>query len=110
MGDHRRLLSVPTRRSSELDISDLNQSCDGVCTIDLELNSCAFASGLDLKRLGDDPNKETLWGVKNPFELADRKSTRLNSSHTVISYAVFCLKKKNALGTLVDKLLPGVKL
>src|SRR5438132_10787282 len=27
--------------------------------------------------------------------LRDRKSTRLNSSHTVISYAVFCLKKKN---------------
>src|SRR5437588_5041827 len=27
--------------------------------------------------------------------LGDRKSTRLNSSHTVISYAVFCLKKKN---------------
>src|SRR5438132_7924643 len=31
-------------------------------------------------------------------ELArDRKSTRLNSSHTVISYAVFCLKKKKGL-------------
>src|SRR5438132_6198156 len=28
-------------------------------------------------------------------EFLDRKSTRLNSSHTVISYAVFCLKKKN---------------
>src|SRR2546426_9305364 len=27
-------------------------------------------------------------------ELVDRKSTRLNSSHLVISYAVFCLKKK----------------
>src|SRR5256885_7917037 len=27
---------------------------------------------------------------------ADRKSTRLNSSHLVISYAVFCLKKKTA--------------
>src|SRR5438034_2179864 len=27
----------------------------------------------------------------------DRKSTRLNSSHTVISYAVFCLKKKNKI-------------
>src|SRR5260221_9412560 len=27
-------------------------------------------------------------------QLIDRKSTRLNSSHTVISYAVFCLKKK----------------
>src|SRR5690625_6955362 len=32
------------------------------------------------------------------FSLAakDRKSTRLNSSHVAISYAVFCLKKKNA--------------
>src|SRR5690242_21320353 len=28
-------------------------------------------------------------------ELIDRKSTRLNSSHMSISYAVFCLKKKN---------------
>src|SRR4051795_1621376 len=28
----------------------------------------------------------------------DRKSTRLNSSHTLISYAVFCLKKKNSQG------------
>src|SRR5260221_9440706 len=27
-------------------------------------------------------------------DMTDRKSTRLNSSHTVISYAVFCLKKK----------------
>src|SRR5256885_3799193 len=33
--------------------------------------------------------------------LKDRKSTRLNSSHLVISYAVFCLKKKKILpGTL----------
>src|SRR2546426_9119206 len=29
------------------------------------------------------------------IEKLDRKSTRLNSSHLVISYAVFCLKKKN---------------
>src|SRR3712207_6992005 len=29
------------------------------------------------------------------LELRDRKSTRLNSSHANISYAVFCLKKKN---------------
>src|SRR5256885_10011653 len=29
------------------------------------------------------------------FTVRDRKSTRLNSSHLVISYAVFCLKKKN---------------
>src|SRR5258708_18174597 len=30
----------------------------------------------------------------------DRKSTRLNSSHQIISYAVFCLKKKNNLNIL----------
>src|SRR3712207_7123402 len=38
-----------------------------------------------------------LWG--DPLDVAhhsrDRKSTRLNSSHANISYAVFCLKKKN---------------
>src|SRR5256885_10788876 len=33
-------------------------------------------------------------GVSEPVDPQDRKSTRLNSSHLVISYAVFCLKKK----------------
>src|SRR3989442_9770272 len=37
----------------------------------------------------------TLWSVTPPlFWGGDRKSTRLNSSHVRISYAVFCLKKK----------------
>src|SRR5258708_21534032 len=37
----------------------------------------------------------------------DRKSTRLNSSHQIISYAVFCLKKKNSLivNNYIDKLI-----
>src|SRR2546430_17579815 len=35
--------------------------------------------------------------VKPPKKEADRKSTRLNSSHSQISYAVFCLKKKNSI-------------
>src|SRR5690242_21319951 len=34
--------------------------------------------------------------VLNIRDIRDRKSTRLNSSHMSISYAVFCLKKKNA--------------
>src|SRR5256885_9919625 len=34
----------------------------------------------------------------------DRKSTRLNSSHLVISYAVFCLKKKKNIVTVYDTL------
>src|SRR5207244_10822961 len=33
-------------------------------------------------------------GYENDPERTDRKSTRLNSSHQIISYAVFCLKKK----------------
>src|SRR5690625_750304 len=33
--------------------------------------------------------------LRHLFEDQDRKSTRLNSSHVAISYAVFCLKKKN---------------
>src|SRR5256885_13184337 len=36
-----------------------------------------------------------------PAVLRDRKSTRLNSSHLVISYAVFCLKKKSESTTTV---------
>src|SRR5256885_4189219 len=41
------------------------------------------------------PLYSILW---RPIELPrDRKSTRLNSSHLVISYAVFCLKKKKVL-------------
>src|SRR3712207_7126364 len=34
----------------------------------------------------------------SPANALDRKSTRLNSSHANISYAVFCLKKKHKLG------------
>src|SRR5256885_2581166 len=45
------------------------------------------------------PHITQLWRLVEPgFEpgslVSDRKSTRLNSSHLVISYAVFCLKKK----------------
>src|SRR5256885_10708916 len=36
------------------------------------------------------------------LQQGDRKSTRLNSSHLVISYAVFCLKKKNTRSTTSD--------
>src|SRR6266581_8011180 len=42
----------------------------------------------------------TAWSCRPP---SDRKSTRLNSSHPSISYAVFCLKKKNNINyTLAD--------
>src|SRR5258705_4019047 len=38
----------------------------------------------------------------------DRKSTRLNSSHLGISYAVFCLKKKNTLSSAATTMIPSV--
>src|SRR3712207_7846789 len=46
-----------------------------------------------------EPTSQHLWNVTSPGEVRfagqeDRKSTRLNSSHANISYAVFCLKKK----------------
>src|SRR2546422_11085123 len=42
-------------------------------------------------------NHECVAQVSNPAPLLDRKSTRLNSSHGYISYAVFCLKKKKRI-------------
>src|SRR2546430_7350473 len=38
--------------------------------------------------------QERLLARREQFAISDRKSTRLNSSHSQISYAVFCLKKK----------------
>src|SRR5438270_3421062 len=70
---HRDLHSFPTRRSS-----DLSSDTEGVYWAVRGLLS--QTSGLPADR-----NEEF-----HP----DRKSTRLNSSHSQISYAVFCLKKK----------------
>src|SRR5260221_8764588 len=66
-----------------------------------------FRSGLGLTGILETNTKEDmgahsalilLWGANLASQpntaRQDRKSTRLNSSHTVISYAVFCLKKK----------------
>src|SRR2546429_2482103 len=51
-----------------------------------------------LLKVGDTTPGAALLYPKHPYNIAfrDRKSTRLNSSHGYISYAVFCLKKKKS--------------
>src|SRR5256885_2861387 len=58
-----------------------------------------FVPGVGLGQLHDRRNHQCKWG--SGAVRLDRKSTRLNSSHLVISYAVFCLKKKNTSATVV---------
>src|ERR1039458_4902217 len=58
------------------------------------------------------PQPEEYWGNVNPigirscYDEGDRKSTRLNSSHLGISYAVFCLKKKKKQKSCTSSLTP----
>src|SRR5947208_6629452 len=50
--------------------------------------------GLQLEHVGLEQNHFEQFGDALALDRRDRKSTRLNSSHQIISYAVFCLKKK----------------
>src|SRR5256885_3249304 len=63
-----------------------------------EIEACIAAAGDDDERAEDVVN--AVVRALRPCdgeERRDRKSTRLNSSHLVISYAVFCLKKKKTV-------------
>src|SRR3989449_5391011 len=62
-------------------------------------HECGEASDLDWDALARLPALVFLMGLRALPQI-DRKSTRLNSSHGYISYAVFCLKKKNKAKTL----------
>src|SRR5260221_4372937 len=61
-----------------------------------------ISSVWSMDHAGDEPAPTTAqyellaFADKTTLQRLDRKSTRLNSSHTVISYAVFCLKKKRS--------------
>src|SRR5256885_4394490 len=61
------------------------------------VNDCSTGEGLVYsRRIGRAPELAGTYQdtTSAAFTRIDRKSTRLNSSHLVISYAVFCLKKK----------------
>src|SRR5258708_1784096 len=74
---------------------------------------CRASEGLSVLQAGDEDNSATGGVVLQRHGYApicpacdrahderDRKSTRLNSSHQIISYAVFCLKKKTISNSL----------
>src|SRR5690554_7704554 len=91
-GHHRDLHSFPTRRSSDLSgVCYLIQCC-------LELLVYVFSLIFFL-----DQNF-----VVCSQAHVDRKSTRLNSSHVRISYAVFCLKKKKKTKHCISHLFSTV--
>src|SRR5690606_40384662 len=86
--DHGYLHSFPTRRSS--DLTGINQLLKVSSEVGARTNRVEsaenrmFDNTLQLKSM-----------LSSITDIEDRKSTRLNSSHVKISYAVFCLKKKN---------------
>src|SRR3712207_8311328 len=92
-GDHRDLHSFPTRRSSDLLLFLvggvlLHAGVTGLFLryVKAGLRPLVLAAGVVLVLAA----LATVWYARR----RDRKSTRLNSSHANISYAVFCLNKK----------------
>src|SRR2546422_8226391 len=84
----------PTRRSSDL------QWADGRLVVDRALHirdASVEAYGATSKTQGARADLLAVDDLDDDDTAQDRKSTRLNSSHGYISYAVFCLKKKKKI-------------
>src|SRR5205807_4284710 len=98
---HRDLHSFPTRRSSDLetpgagvDVRGPQPHAQQMISAEHVQRQIAVVSVVAVKKTRFLPSvQRRVGGVQVQHDL-DRKSTRLNSSHLVISYAVFCLKKK----------------
>src|SRR5207249_7690055 len=101
VGDHRDLPSFPTRRSSDLvDRSrQVGVTDHGIGRQDERAHPGPSFPARQFPELAHARSQARVWLTvhiaDDTLNLSDRKSTRLNSSHVSISYAVFCLKKKN---------------
>src|SRR5207244_11757723 len=99
--DHRGLHSFPTRRSSDLGHEDRVARARGDAggAVELAVAGPRRAPGEDeaaasvelLHAVAAVDDVDVAAGVGGRAVGKDRKSTRLNSSHQIISYAVFCL-------------------
>src|SRR5205807_10247943 len=88
---HPDLHSFPTRRSSDLrDRGSLRRLGAAYRRVGTDHRLRPEGEQIGESDRGDDRGRDR----NQPPVEEDRKSTRLNSSHLVISYAVFCLKKK----------------
>src|SRR5690606_41925513 len=97
-GGPRDLHSFPTRRSSDLHLQPLAFHVNGSIRGKLAVEEADVQWVLE--RMAH--YRQELGPREHAFVLPrgtapDRKSTRLNSSHVKISYAVFCLKKKKKI-------------
>src|SRR5205085_9907872 len=92
---HRALHSFPTRRSSDLDAGSAERR---EARFILGRRRVAGEPAVGRRGMGGRPPVQAPDRAAdrpaNRARARDRKSTRLNSSHSQISYAVFCLKKK----------------
>src|SRR5437763_3381767 len=84
------LHSFPTRRSSDLQVA-----AKKIRAAKRFRAKCAFCKKNSSSIIGQYLYCLNLLFKSQFHNKEDRKSTRLNSSHRCISYAVFCLKKKN---------------
>src|SRR5690606_41777899 len=93
--------SFPTRRSSDLGPAITRFLVGPLGVANLLLVSAAFLAVclFCIMRLRPwaQARERAHGGGTDGRAMGDRKSTRLNSSHVKISYAVFCLKKKNRI-------------
>src|SRR5438034_1551684 len=93
-GGEREIGANPYEHSSPMGVLDIEVILIDPTPLHLEMPTIVFPDGGHVGGgLTCFDNGYDLIGL-GTLEV-DRKSTRLNSSHTVISYAVFCLKKKN---------------
>src|SRR5207253_9169541 len=93
---HSELHSFPTRRSSDLPWRCPKKSCSAASR-----NGAGSRPENNQEKPGAAHRAATVVG-HHQNRRRDRKSTRLNSSHVAISYAVFCLKKKNETAYLTS--------